>query len=56
MPDVEAFGFPDHYGDGRGAGIAQKHSVLGPVAECRFYLYIEPGGDVADDIGAIISI
>jgi hypothetical protein len=53
---VEAFGFPDHFGDGRGAGIAQKHSVLGSVTEGRFYFYIEPGGDVVYDIGAIIFI
>ncbi|MCK5206196.1 MAG: hypothetical protein KAR15_20080, partial [Desulfobacterales bacterium] len=31
--DVESFGLPDHFGDRRGTGIAQKHGVLGSVAE-----------------------
>jgi hypothetical protein len=30
--------------------------MLGPVAEGSCYFYIEPEGDVADDIGAIIFI
>ena len=33
MADVEGFGLPDHFGDRRGTGIAQKHGALGSVTE-----------------------
>jgi hypothetical protein len=53
---VEGLGLPDHVRNRRGAGISQKHGVLGFVAEGGGNLYIVPGADFADDIGLIILV
>ena len=56
LPDVKGFGLPDHIGDRRGTGIAQKHGVLGFMTQGGLYFYGEPGGDVVNDIGAVVFI
>jgi len=49
LPDVESFGLPDHFGDRRGTGIAQKHGVLGSVAEGRRKLASGGHGSSTED-------
>jgi hypothetical protein len=53
---VKTLHCPDHFANRRGPGIAQKHGVLGAMAEGSGDLGIEPGRDVMDDVCAVIFI
>ena len=53
---MKGFGLPDHIRDRRGAGISQKHRMLGFMTEGGGNFHIMPGADIGDDIGFIILI
>ena len=53
---MEAFYLRDHVGDGGGAGVAQKHGVLGFVAHGRGHFLFVPGGDVDDPTCGVVAV